>query len=267
MKTILFALTAFCALSFQQTALAASSEWHDLQGAALRLVTEDTPDENGMLRGALEIELKPGWKTYWRDPGPAGVAPTVAISIDGKAAELEIDFPTPLRIDDGYSLWAGYKEPVRLAINIQVPSDVSNPGHLVANTFLGLCETICIPAQVDFSLHLASNINNLSNQRIIDTAFANIPEKAPENTLTIQEDKPDSITFQAASSVSNNILDLFIAGTDDLVLGTPELIESNENTAIFNVPVVYRTQNLSNQILAYTLVTDNQALSGKIALP
>src|SRR5688500_18454149 len=50
---------------------ASSSEWFEMEGARIRLVTASKPDADGRLRGILDIELKPGWKTYWRDPGDA----------------------------------------------------------------------------------------------------------------------------------------------------------------------------------------------------
>lgn len=266
MKTVSFALGIVCALA-PQAVLAASSDWHDLQGAALRLVTDDKPNENGILRGALEIALKPGWKTYWRDPGPAGVAPTISVAVNGTPVNLEIDFPQPLRVDDGYSIWAGYKAPVTLAVNIQIPPETARPEQLDAHVFLGLCETICIPAQAEFSLQLPSDISNAENQRVIDTAFAQLPQRASKDTLLVRQETPDAIVFEAAPFADNTIQDLFVAGTDDLVLGTPEMIVSSTNQTVFNVPVVYRAKNAANQVLAYTLVTDNQTLSGKIALP
>ena len=46
----------------------------------MRLVTTGSRDADGRLEGILDIELKPGWKTYWRDPGDAGVPPTIDVS-------------------------------------------------------------------------------------------------------------------------------------------------------------------------------------------
>ncbi len=60
----------------------------------------------------LEIDLKPGWKTYWRDPGDAGVPPTLDASASSNIASAELSFPAPQRFDDGFAIWAGYKEPV-----------------------------------------------------------------------------------------------------------------------------------------------------------
>ena len=79
-------------------ALAASSGWHHADGTSLRIVTSDRSDADGRLRGALEIRLKPGWKTYWLDPGDAGVPPTLTLA-DGRPVDAA--FPAPKRFDDG----------------------------------------------------------------------------------------------------------------------------------------------------------------------
>ncbi|RUX21351.1 hypothetical protein EOA27_06205, partial [Mesorhizobium sp. M2A.F.Ca.ET.037.01.1.1] len=59
---------------------ASSSIWYNSEGGKVRLVTTGKPDEAGKIRGVLDIALKPGWKTYWRDPGDAGVPPQLDIS-------------------------------------------------------------------------------------------------------------------------------------------------------------------------------------------
>lgn len=33
------------------------------------------PESDGTIKAVLDVDLLPGWKTYWRDPGEAGVPP------------------------------------------------------------------------------------------------------------------------------------------------------------------------------------------------
>ncbi|TIT26208.1 MAG: hypothetical protein E5W86_13090, partial [Mesorhizobium sp.] len=53
-------------------ASASSSISYNSEGGQVQLVTSGKPDEAGRVQGVLDIALKPGWKTYWRDPGDAG---------------------------------------------------------------------------------------------------------------------------------------------------------------------------------------------------
>ena len=61
-------------------AAASSSSWYNSEGGKVRLVTSGKADAAGRIQGVLDIALKPGWKTYWRDPGDAGVPPQLDIS-------------------------------------------------------------------------------------------------------------------------------------------------------------------------------------------
>ena len=74
----------------------------DARAARVRLVTSRqrrTPTAG--CNGTLDIDLKPGWKTYWRDPGDAGVPPLLDVSASTNIAAAEFDFPAPKRHDDG----------------------------------------------------------------------------------------------------------------------------------------------------------------------
>src|SRR5690606_16478618 len=106
---------------------AAASDWYHVEGGSVRVVTSGVPDENGVLRGALEIRLKRGWKTYWRDPGSSGVPPTLDVAVGDRTAPVEIGFPAPQRFDDGYAEWAGYDEPVALALSLHLPQGIAAP--------------------------------------------------------------------------------------------------------------------------------------------
>ena len=101
-------------------ASASSSPWIDVQGGRVRLVTSGGPNQHGILSGALEIDLAPGWKTYWRDPGDAGVPPTIDVSASANIKSAELDFPAPERHDEGDFSWAGYDRPVSLPVRFSL---------------------------------------------------------------------------------------------------------------------------------------------------
>ena len=60
MKTRSF-LAALLALLFAAPAHASSSDWYEMEGARVRLVTAGEPDARGRLNGILDIDLEPGW--------------------------------------------------------------------------------------------------------------------------------------------------------------------------------------------------------------
>lgn len=247
-------------------AQAASSGWHHVEGGSIRVVTSGAPDEAGRLRGALEIRLKPGWKTYWLDPGASGVPPTLAAAAGGKEAAVEIGFPAPRRFDDGYAPWAGYDRPVSLALTLALPEGKDAPTRLQANVFLGVCETICIPVQATLSFDPGAGPDDPEHAAVVENAFAALPEPArPGFSAEVVEVKDDAVTVEAALPAGVRALDLFVAGTQTLVLGTPEKADGGSRT-LFRIPVSTGT-GAGGEEVAYTLVTDAGAVSGRLRLP
>lgn len=243
---------------------ASSSAWHTVEGADIRLVTSGAPDEQGLIRGALEIRLKPGWKTYWRDPGDSGVPPTLDLRAGTTAQIMDTGFPAPKRFDDGYALWAGYDEPVSLAVTLRVGDDNES---LEASAFLGVCETICIPVQAKLTINPASEPGNPEHAAIVAAAFAAIPKPAEpdfEARLTGTENAAFAIEAHIPGGVE--VIDIFVASTRALALGTPE--HSQGDDRVYTVPIIDRTPGEDEKApIPYTLVTTEGAVSGTLTLP
>lgn len=116
-----------------------------LDGASL-LPGWVTPDGHRMT--ALLVELAPGWKTYWRSPGDAGVPPSFDWSGSDNLDRIEIHWPRPEIIQSGGMRTLGYHD--RLVLPIEaVPVDAAKPISLQAKVDFGICESICVPAHVE----------------------------------------------------------------------------------------------------------------------
>jgi DsbC/DsbD-like thiol-disulfide interchange protein len=258
-----------CALAFPVGAQAASSGWHHVEGGAIRIVTSGEPDAGGHLRGALEIRLKPGWKTYWLDPGASGVPPTLTASADkGDTGDtgVAIGFPPPRRFDDGYAPWVGYDHPVSLALTIALPQQAQTPARLEASVFLGVCETICIPVQATLSFDPRDGTHAAEDVAVVEDAFAALPAPARAGfSASIAEAGDEWIVVDTALPADARLVDLFVAGTETLALGTPER-QPEEGGNRFRVPVASRSGKDAESV-AYTLVTDLGAVSGTMELP
>lgn len=139
-------------LCLPSPAAAETTPWAQNEGGRMRIVTLP-PDASGRVRGGLEIEPKPGWITYWREPGEAGIPPKLSVADGGAAAIGELSYPVPKRVGDGKLLDIGYDKPVTLPFELTL-NDPKEPKPLTLSSFIGLCRDICIPFQADFLLHL-----------------------------------------------------------------------------------------------------------------
>lgn len=125
---------------------AAASPWTETTGARLRLVAPGgRPAADGTLTVGIEIALDDGWKTYWRHPGDAGIAPEFDFSASTNLADATVRFPAPHRFEDGGATSAGYKGTVVLPVAL-APSIPALPVMLAVTVQFGLCREICVPA-------------------------------------------------------------------------------------------------------------------------
>lgn len=263
-------ILALAALPLFSTAPAhpASSDWHHVQGGSVRIVTSGAPDADGLVRGALQIDLKPGWKTYWLDPGSSGVPPQLSLTMGGEIALVDIGFPAPQRFDDGYALWTGYDAPITLALTMHLPPEATGPARVDASAFLGVCETICIPVQAELTFDPYADANDPADTRLVEEAFATVPPAAEDGfaarAIGVGD---DAILIEAVVPDGAEATDLFVAGGDGLIVGVPEAVGRNENGTLFKLPVLRRAKNAPDmQHLAYTLVTSAGATSGKLTI-
>lgn len=260
-------IAAFMTIASPASSLAASSAWLETDGGRVRLVTSGVPDAQGTLSGALEIDLKQGWKTYWRDPGGSGVPPSLDVSASPNIASAELSFPAPERFDDGYVRWAGYKHSVTLPVTFTVKAP-AEPAKIQASIFLGVCETICIPVQGQLTVDPASERDDSADAAIVHAALAALPLPAnPEFGLSKLISDPSMLVAEARLPADVRHVDLFIAGEHGYVFGTPERQEK-DGKILFSVPIMERPANAPAEgALRYTLVTDSGSVDGTLPFP
>src|SRR6266540_1842659 len=76
-----------------------SSAWIKDTHSALRLLAGSRT--GSVLMGGIEIQLQPGWKTYWRTPGDSGVPPRFDFSKSANVESVTPLYPAPKKFDDG----------------------------------------------------------------------------------------------------------------------------------------------------------------------
>lgn len=140
------------------------------QGATVRLLAAPA-DDGGTVRGAVLFELEAGWKSYWRDPGAAGLAPELRFTVDGREVNAKVGFPAPVRFDENGLPVNGYDEPFALAFQIDEPAG----GTLMLDLQAGLCLDLCIPVAARLETE-ATALAEPSDLTAIERAFLALPE-------------------------------------------------------------------------------------------
>lgn len=111
--------------------------------------------ENGSHMAAVELVLAPGWKTYWRSPGDAGIPPSFDWSASENVESVRIHWPAPLVFELNGMQTIGYHDHLVLPVEI-APKDPARPVRLAVSVELGVCDEICLPANLTLSSDLAA---------------------------------------------------------------------------------------------------------------
>lgn len=101
--------------------------------------------EQTHIKGLLTVELKPGWKTYWRSPGEGGVAPKIAWP---QGVTDSWSWPVPSRFDISGMTTQGYHDKVTIPIVLDGVKGDTLDGTLTLST----CSNVCL--LTDYPLHL-----------------------------------------------------------------------------------------------------------------
>lgn len=110
--------------------------------------------EAGRHMVALDLQLAPQWKTYWRAPGDAGIPPHFDWSGSENVASVRFHWPSPDVFQTNGMQSIGYHDALVLPIEV-VAMDPSRPVRLKARVDLGVCKDICMPASLDLVADLS----------------------------------------------------------------------------------------------------------------
>lgn len=107
----------------------------------------------GTLQAALRIKLQPGWKTYWRAPGDAGIPPSFSWQGARNLGAVAFSWPAPeVFLTSGFRT-IGYHDQLVLPVEI-TPQAAGRPVRLKGRMELGVCKDVCVPAEVRFDQQL-----------------------------------------------------------------------------------------------------------------
>jgi DsbC/DsbD-like thiol-disulfide interchange protein len=199
---------------------AAMSDWMTSEGGRVRLSALADSDP-GKVTALIEIEPAPGWKTYWRDPGDAGMPPQIDLSTAQNLTLVKVDYPVPEIGHDEAGRFIGYHQPVSLVLELAKP-DPGSPATLSANVLVGLCKEICLPFQSTFSLPLDNGSQPQADEFMnIQMAKATLPE-APSGDFEVTKSglSADGSFFEATIAIPGKEMpDIAVAPSQGVMLG------------------------------------------------
>ena len=174
-------LTLFaCGLAVGSAAAAmpaTASEWVEATYSAVRLVTAGEMEEGGGKGpwAGIAIRMDEGWKTYWRNPGDAGIPPHLDWDGSINLASAQVEWPAPKRFHDGFAWSIGYEDEVVIPINFEAENP-ERPIVLSLRFSYAVCAEICVPEQVDLSGFVRQGETDAAASKMISGALKKVPD-------------------------------------------------------------------------------------------
>ncbi|MET1413988.1 protein-disulfide reductase DsbD domain-containing protein [Roseibium sp. HPY-6] len=267
MRTLLHALAIFAVCAFSP-ARAAMTEWVEVHGGAVRLISSGPLDDGRYLAG-LEFLMEPGWHTYWRYAGEAGIPPQISMTASENVAELDILYPVPERYHDGFTESIVYHDGVVLPFRI-TPNEAEKSARMEIEVFFGICKDICVPGDAVLSLDFQpDDSKDALASRLIERDLAAVPKAQPGNGLEIS-----SVTFDGSkfiiveTKVSGEAeADLFAAGPEGSYIGLPKFVEQAGDKRVWRLSTKGLKTSQYDDTLRLVLTSGGHAIEHLEAVP
>lgn len=133
----------------------------------------DNVSPDGTIRLGLRLIQAPGWHTYWRNPGDAGVPAELAFELPPGVTASPVAWPTPQRVSEGPITTFAYTGELLLPVTVHSPSGAL-PVTLRASWLV--CAAICVPEEAVFTLSIPAGTGAPSPQAGL---FAHAAERTP----------------------------------------------------------------------------------------
>jgi suppressor for copper-sensitivity B len=178
----------FLLLATASQALAAAGPWQRADMVEARLVSA-VEAAGGLDRVplGLHVRLAPGWKTYWRSPGDAGLPPALDWAGSVNLERAEMAWPAPHRFTLFGLETFGYGAEVVFPIEA-VPARPGGALDLRAAADLLVCSDVCVPQRFDLALTLPSGPAAPGGEaQLIDRYRALVPGDGTASGLSVEQ--------------------------------------------------------------------------------
>ena len=200
----------------------------------------------------LLLRMAPGWHTYWKFSGDAGLPTELKWKLPQGWKIGEIQWSIPLKtIDPGDIETYGYENEVLLMQEITPPSKIDESSvKLSAEANWLVCEKICIPGGETLQLELPiSTTSQPANTELFARYRRLLPQNWPgADAATTEWSRAGSdLRLKVASVALANYpaVDFFPLPEQGTVVGHPTVESRNKNQILFRIPIESSGKSMS----------------------
>lgn len=237
--------TASLAFAFLAVALPLRAQMY--QGRQLvdaKLVADTSAIAPGKpFKVGLLLHMEPGWHTYWKFPGDAGIPTEMKWNLPDGWKVGEIQWPIPLKIDEPGDIQIyGYHDEVLHIQEITPPPNLSGSNFkLTAEASWLVCEKICIPGSGTVALDLPVQANaSPANEDLFSRYERALPQPWPDATIasTTWSRNGDELTLhvKSAALAQQAAVDFYPLPNESVVVSHPT-VQRDADGATFRIPI------------------------------
>src|SRR5438876_2100801 len=197
--------------------------------------------------------MAPGWHTYWKFSGDAGLPTEIKWKLPPGWKVGEIEWPIPLKTNDPGDIQTyGYQDEILLIQEITPPAKIDiSPVKLSAEANWLVCEKICIPGGANLELELpTSTTADPKNTDLFGRYRRLLPRKFRDSKTAIASWNRAGSDLQlklASENLANYpTVDFYPLPQGDTVVGHPSVESRKANEITFRIPIESPDKNLSS---------------------
>jgi thiol:disulfide interchange protein DsbD len=146
------------------------------------ILSADTARPGDTVMAGVRLKMQPGWHTYWRNPGDAGIATTVAWTLPPGVTAGAIQWPVPEKIITQSLTSYAYNDEVTLLVPLKIAANAApGPLELKAKVKWQECSELCVLGQQEVAASLAIGPETAPslNASILEIASTKLSESDP----------------------------------------------------------------------------------------
>jgi thiol:disulfide interchange protein len=215
-------------------------------------------DTNAIVPGkpfavGLLLRMAPGWHTYWKFSGDAGLPTELKWKLPPGWKVGEIQWPIPLKtIDPGDIETYGYENEVLLMQEITPPPKIdSSSVKLFTEANWLVCERICIPGSATLQLDLpVTSTSQPANVELFARYRRLLPQNWPgRNVASAEWSRVGSdvqLKIKSETLAKYPAIDFFPLPEQETIVGHPAIQSRNNNEIVLRIPLESAPKNLSS---------------------
>ena len=220
-------------------------------------------DTNAVVPGkpftvGLLLRMAPGWHTYWKFPGDAGIPTELKWKLPPGWKVGEIQWPIPLKLNEPGDIQIyGYHDEVLLMQKITPLASISDSTiTLAAEASWLVCEKICIPGNASVQVALPVSATGMPANADLFARFRRLlPQDMPgSKTVSTNWRRAGADLFFTVTSetlVNYPVADFFPLPEGDVVVGHPKFESRNGTEITFRIPIETGNSSSINGLVVF----------------